>query len=278
MANEEKQVELFEKVLHDLKDFLPYLVLVGGWVPFLYSQCVWKIRYKPVVTADIDFGFQDIPYKGKTTIASKIKQQNYGEHHVDMGRMVPFVPIARLGKGNIKADVEFITSPETSDEVKEKLVGREIKINTIEDFEILLQSPALIKVKGLSVQVPNTAIFTLHKFLTFAARGKAEKRLKDLYYAYFMLFFSPEKEKLTSDISHLMKNIKQGNRARDNIEKHFEDPNDRGPAWIEEITEGSPIQTLVDDVRQDSFDRVIRLVHVKILPTQINGVDRRGRI
>lgn len=259
MANEEKQIELFEKVLHDLKDFLPYLVLVGGWVPFLYSQYVWKIRYKPVATVDIDFGFQDVAYGGKVTIASKIKQQNYGEHHVDMGRWHSFVPIARLEKGDIKADVEFITSLKTSEEIKEKLVGREIKINTIEDFEILLQSPLSIKVKGLSVQVPNAAVFTLHKFLTFPARERTEKRLKDLYYAYFMLFFAPEKEKLTSDISKLMRTLKQGYRARDNIKRYFEDPDDKGPAWIEEITEGSAIQTLVDDVRQDSFDRIVSL-------------------
>ena len=118
MADKEKHIELFEKVLHDLKDFLPYLVLVGGWVPFLYSQYVWKIRHKPVATVDIDFGFQDIPYKGKITIASRIRQQNYGEHHFDMGRLYPFVPIAQLGKSNIKADVEFITSPETSKALK----------------------------------------------------------------------------------------------------------------------------------------------------------------
>jgi len=260
LADKEKHIELFEKVLHDLKDFLPYLVLVGGWVPFLYSQYVWKIRHKPVATVDIDFGFQDIPYKGKITIASRIRQQNYGEHHFDMGRLYPFVPIAQLGKSNIKADVEFITSPETSKEIKEKLVGKEIKINTIEDFEILLQSPTSIKVRGLPVQVPNAAVFTLHKFLTFAVREKTEKRLKDLYYAYFMLFFSPEKEKLTADISQLMRELKQGKRVRDNIEKYFEDPNDRGPAWIDEITEGSVIQTLVDDVRQDSFERIANLI------------------
>ena len=220
---------------------------------------VWKIRQKPVATTDIDFGFQDIPYKGKSTIASRIKQRNYGERHVEMGRLYPFVPIARLGKSDIKADVEFITSPKTSEDIKERLIGREIKINTIEDFEILLQSPTSIKVKGLSVQVPNAAVFTFHKFLIFPAREKTEKRLKDLYYAYFMLFFSPEKEKLATDISQLMKTLKQGKRVHDNIKKYFKDPNDRDPAWIGEITEGSAMQTFVNDVRQDAFERIRKL-------------------
>ena len=107
--------------------------------------------------------------------------------------------------------------------------------------------------------MPNAAVFTFHKFLIFPAREKAEKRLKDLYYAYFMLFFSPEKEKLATDISQLMKTLKQGKRVHDNIKKYFKDPNDRDPAWIGEITEGSAMQTFVNDVRQDAFERIRKL-------------------
>ena len=81
-----------------------------------------------------------------------------------------------------------------------------------------------------------------------------------LYYAYFMLFFSPDEKKLTEDISQLMKKLKQGKRVRENIEKYFMDLNDRGPAWIEEITQGSVMQTLVDDVRQDAFERIRNLI------------------
>lgn len=260
MASEDHYIELFEKVLHDLKDFLPYLVLVGGWVPFLYARYVWKIRHNPVATFDIDFGFQDIPFKGTKTIASRVMEKNYGEHHVDMGRLYPFVPIAQLKKNGVKTDVEFLTSPNTSEKIKEEMIGREIKINILEDFEILFQSPRTIKINQLSVQVPNPAVFTLHKFITFAERKNKEKRLKDLYYAYFMLFFAPEKEKLSENIAQLIKKVKQGKRVRDNIEKYFADPNDRGPAWIDELTEGTAIETLVNNVRQDSFERIASLI------------------
>ena len=33
---------LLIKVINDLSDFMPYLVIVGGWVPYIYAKYVWK--------------------------------------------------------------------------------------------------------------------------------------------------------------------------------------------------------------------------------------------
>lgn len=260
MAGERKDVVLFEKVLTDLQDFLPYLVLVGGWVPYLYARYLWKISHEPISTTDIDFGFQDIAYKKGKTVASRIMEKQYGEHHVDMGRLYPFVPIAKLGGGKINADVEFIRDSKTSDFIREKLIGMEIKINTIDDFDILLESPVTITVKKLQVRVPNPAVFTFHKLLTFARREKTEKRLKDLYYAYFVLRLSPEKEKLSRDISQHIRKSKQGKRVQANIGKHFKNPYDKGPSWIREVSEGSAIERLVEDIQNDAFERIKKLI------------------
>lgn len=103
--------------MEDLEDFLPYLVLVGGWVPFLYSRYLWKIPYEPIKTVDIDFGFGDIDFNGHETIAARIKKKNCGEHHLKMGHASPFVPIVQI-EGGLKADVEFITAPETPETIK----------------------------------------------------------------------------------------------------------------------------------------------------------------
>jgi len=49
--------KLLVKVINDLADFLPYLVLVGGWVPYIYAKYVWKnVPNLTVTTTDIDFG------------------------------------------------------------------------------------------------------------------------------------------------------------------------------------------------------------------------------
>jgi len=48
---------IFYEILGDLSEFLSALILVGGWVPFLYARHVWRLSISSLVTtADIDFG------------------------------------------------------------------------------------------------------------------------------------------------------------------------------------------------------------------------------
>lgn len=49
--------KLLIKVTDDLSDFLPYLILVGGWVPYIYAKYIWKnVSNLAIITSDIDFG------------------------------------------------------------------------------------------------------------------------------------------------------------------------------------------------------------------------------
>ncbi len=98
--------KLLIKVIDDLADFLPYLVLVGGWVPYIYARYIWKdIPSMAVTTGDIDFGVGDHDYNGKDTIASRVQRLGYGERHASMDRMIPFVPIVKDASGDAKAEL-----------------------------------------------------------------------------------------------------------------------------------------------------------------------------
>jgi len=256
-----KELQLLLKVLDDLKEFLPYLVLVGGWVPYLYVRYLWKgIQHEPLTTVDIDFGFKNGKYSGGETIADRVRKKHYGEHHVSIDRDIPFVPVVRLEKGDLRADVEFITAPETSERVRVNLIGREIKINEIENFGILLESPIELGVEGRQINVPQPSIFIFHKLLTFIQRENRDKQQKDLYYAYYLLFFSPEREKLVEELSQRIANSKQGERVKQNILTYFEDPNAKGPTLIMEGTGGTAIRTFVSNIRQDAHERIFALV------------------
>lgn len=47
----------FYKVITDLRPYLHQLILVGGWVPYVYQKIVWKnIIASPHYTTDVDFG------------------------------------------------------------------------------------------------------------------------------------------------------------------------------------------------------------------------------
>lgn len=104
--------KLLIKVIGDLADFLPYLVLVGGWVPYIYAKYIWKdVPNMAVTTGDIDFGVGDHDFDGKDTVASRVQRLGYGERHASMDRLIPFVPIVKDASGDAKAEVEFITDP-----------------------------------------------------------------------------------------------------------------------------------------------------------------------
>ena len=245
--------KLLLKVIDDLADFLPYLVLVGGWAPYVYAKYVWKNTPNlAVTTSDIDFGVGDQGYKGKDTIASYVQRLGYGERHVSMDRMIPFVPIVKDATGSLKAEVEFITDPKVSKKITDKIVGSEIKINEIKNFSLLLESVVTATIDKQEIQIPTESMFVFHKLLTFVQRQNSVKFKKDLYYVYYMLRYCPQKEDLIGKVSLLIKNKEQGKAVKQNLRKYFKDADSKGPLLVEQ--ENGPDE-YVHNVRQDVFDR-----------------------
>jgi len=249
--------KLLVKVINDLADFLPYLVLVGGSVLYIYAKYVWKnVPNLAVTTTDIDFGVSSKDYKGKESIASCVRRLGYGEHHVSMDRLILFVPVVKDATGTIKAEVEFITDPRVSKNIRQDLVGREIKVNEIENFNILLESVIITTINKHKIQIPTESMFVFHKLLTFVQRENKEKLKKDLYYVYYMLRFCPEKENLVNNIGLLIKDKQEGKSVKRNIRKYFSSADSQGPILIEQENGPDPY---IDDLRQDIFERFNRV-------------------
>lgn len=257
MSKEFPGEKLLIKVIDDLADFLPYLVLVGGWVPYIYARYIWKnVPNMAVTTGDIDFGVGDQDFNGKDTVASRMRRLGYGERHVSMDRMVPFVPIVKDAIGNLKAEVEFITDPKVSRAVVNRIIGPEIKINEIEHFSLLLGSVITAKMDEREIQIPTESIFTFHKLLTFVQRQNKEKLKKDLYYVYYMLRFCPKKEQLADDVAALVKKRKEGKQVRQNLVEYFSSVDSKGPFFVGE--ENGP-DAYIDNLKQDIFERFNRI-------------------
>ncbi|MCG3206100.1 MAG: hypothetical protein KCHDKBKB_02827 [Elusimicrobia bacterium] len=263
MPKAQQDIRLLIKVLRDLEEFLPYLVLVGGWAPLIYMRYLWKaIKQEPLTTVDIDFGFKSVSYKGKDTIADRVTQRRYGEHHVRLGHDTPFVPIAKLEKEGLKADIDFITAPATPDIVRDRLVGREILIHEIKDFDLLLENTLKVSVEGFGVTLPDPGRFIFHKLLTFSQRVKPDKLRKDLYYAYYVLFISPEREKLLGTVKSLVRDHEGGPTVRRNIEAYFGDTRGKGPAFIAEGARVTGIAAFVENIEEDAYERIRGLLTV----------------
>jgi len=245
--------KLLIKVIDDLADFLPYLVLVGGWVPYIYARYIWKnVPNMAVTTGDIDFGVGAQDYNGKDTVASCVQRLGYGERHVSMDRSFPFVPIVKDASGDVKAEVEFITDPKVSRKLVNKIVGQEIKINEIQHFSLLLGSVLTAQMDLKSIQIPTESMFTFHKLLTFVDRENKEKLRKDLYYVYYMLRFCPKREQLADDVVALIKKRKEGKQVNENLKEYFSSVDSKGPLFVEQ--ENGP-DAYIDNVRQDAFDK-----------------------
>jgi len=245
--------ELLLKVIDDLFDFLPYLVLVGGWVPYIYARHIWNnVPNMAVTTGDIDFGVGSQDFNGKDTVASRVQKLGYGERHVSMDRPYPFVPIVKSITGDMKAEVEFITDPKVPRKVVNKIIGQEIKINEIQHFNLLLGSVVTVQMNGKSLQIPTESMFTFHKLLTFIDRENKDKLKKDLYYVYYMLRFSPKKEQLVDDVVVLIKKLKEGKRVKESLKEYFNSMDSKGPFFVAQ--ENGP-DAYLSNIKEDAFDK-----------------------
>ena len=251
--NREKIEAVFFDVLEDISGYLPDLTLVGGWMPYIYSNFLWKTSVKnPVTTADIDFGVdQSVTGDYAKTIFETLSSLDYKERHFKMDRMFPVVLYKE------KVPVEFITYPTVDIKAIEKMVGQQIQINKIDKFDFLLKHRISINVQGKQedktyvVNCPKPSAFLYHKGATFIYRENKEKQAKDLYYMYFILRYVPDIDSILREVSQYREKGYLMD-VPDNINKFFERVSSQGCLLIEE--ENGPDE-YIHDVRQDIFDR-----------------------
>lgn len=259
-------VELFEKaflkIIYSLKPYLPHLVLVGGWAPYLYSKYVWKnLSVLPISTLDIDLGVIEIkPYWNDKTLFKKFKNLRYRLEPIYDKEPFPLVPIYIDKKRKLEIRIEFITSFYVSDDMINHLLGKEIAIHRIDEFEWLLDKVLELKIsnkgKTIKLNLPQPHIFLFHKGLTFTMREDDTKKAKDLYYLYYVLRFHPDYKELINSINFL--------RQKDvfkifiqNLKDYFDSEISDGPLKIESVSGFDPY---ISSIRKDAHIRVQNLI------------------
>jgi hypothetical protein len=249
--NLEKIETILFNVLEDIHDYLPDLTLVGGWMPYIYSNFLWKTSIKnPVTTVDIDFGVgPPITKSYSKTIFATLSSLNYKERHYKMDRLFPIVFYKE------KVPVEFISYPDVDIDAIEKMVGYQIQINKIEKFDFLLKHRLTILVKNKNksylINCPKPSAFLYHKGATFIDRENKQKQAKDLYYIYFILRYAPDIDLILQEISNYRGKGYLTSMPY-NIKKFFERISSQGCLLVEK--ENGPDEYIYD-VRQDIFER-----------------------
>jgi hypothetical protein len=244
--------KVFYEILEDLKEYLDILTLVGGWVPFVYARHVWHLTISNLVTtADIDFGVSGKPSLtlGRT-VYETLSSLDYRERHVRIGRLWPVV----LYRGG-KIPVEFIADPRSDLKAIADTLGPQIHLNRIEGFDFLLASRMVVRMKikaGVhTIFCPEPAAFLYDKLRTFSSRENELKKAKDLFYAYFVLRFSPDLPEIYRQIRLYHK---QGifSHIESELRSFFGTLTSQGPLWIEK--ENGPDE-LIESVRRDAYTR-----------------------
>lgn len=203
-----KQLEKgFIETVEILKNYLPQMVVVGGWCPYLYARYLWKRKIPNIpTTLDIDLGVLETGSRYfETTVYEKLKSAGLALERLYADEETPIEFIYK--KRTVELKIEFITSFETSDDTLNRFLGSALACNRIDAFELLLRETLTVPLKigkeTLNVRIPTPEIFLYHKGITFVMRSADFKRDKDLFYVYFILKFHPDRNRLLETLEGL---------------------------------------------------------------------------
>lgn len=185
----------FFKTLEILKDYLPDIVIAGGWAPLIYYHFLLSNKeIEPLRTKDIDIV---VPIKLEKKAARTID-----ESLIEAGFKPRFksrhTPPAVSYEGNIEGcevEIEFLTELRGSGEDVVIKIQKGLHAQALRFISLLLENTIVVKIadfispegKILKIRVPAPAAFIFNKGLIFVRRNKRAKKAKDLYYIFDIL-------------------------------------------------------------------------------------------
>lgn len=205
----------FLEVLADIYPLTNKVVLVGGWVPTVYFEYLWKNASTPFLTEDIDLGLtQDID------VAYPLEQQldlkKYRHKHLHLGKEKPY----QLMLGNIPID--FLADKKNYPIINKKILGKGIILNVVYDYDFILAHSIVVNCEKLNVRVPHPARYIIHKISVYLKNSK--ERAHDIAIAYYTLSRSPFQDDILAEIKKLKKTT-TGKFVRCELPKRCENKN-----------------------------------------------------
>jgi hypothetical protein len=230
------------KVLQVLSPYLDEIVIVGGWVPFLYDRYGRMASPHPLPrTIDVDVVVpRRVEEHGRPTIDDLLSSAGY-KACVSASE----VPVVKYELASPVTEIEFLT-PEIGRPGKAALaVQRGLTAQALRYLQILLENTRKMKIKDttdgsdidLAVKVPSPGAFVYQKGLTLSrgSRRSPAKISKDLYYIFRFLDSSGE---LRDSIPAEICSLRSGYPARwfrtltTNLNDYFPESDGDGPAVI----------------------------------------------
>jgi len=227
------------RTLDTLKPYLEEIVIVGGWVPFLYRKYgEIPARHPSVRTTDIDIAVpRQVPAKGRPTVDDLLSKAGYTVKL--FGSDSP--PIVKYELATPATEIEFITSEIGKPGKPAIFVQPGLIAQALRYVQILIENTKQIaindSISGVNVnsliRVPSPAAFIFQKALTLPQRRL--KAAKDLYYIFDLLDSTTEMQSLIPAEIRLLQAqyaTKWFRSAIRNLERYFPGSGGEGPALV----------------------------------------------
>jgi len=233
----------FLKTLWILREYLPVVIIGGGWAPLIYYHYLIKDKSKELIrTRDIDLFVKiKVPIFGDKTVDQLLIQSGLQSRFRSND-----IPPVIYYEGDIEGEnivIEFLTDQRGASENIVIEVQKGLHAVALRFVSILLENTIEVeiddlivdgKLQNLRIKTPSPEAYIFHKGLVFKRRKTPHKKAKDLYYIFDILANCPELNKSITDGLRLYK-LKYSPwfpKFIQNMETHFLDISAEGVAMI----------------------------------------------
>jgi hypothetical protein len=205
----------FLKTIDSIRDYLPQVVIGGGWAPLVYFHYLLGEKHRnPLRTQDIDLVVaHSVPLAGPKTLDELL--ENAGLKPIYKTLETP--PLIHY-EGEISGkdvEVQFITDQQSSRGPSVVVAHKGIHAEALRFVSILLENTIEVEIDDfpldrgpsrLAVRVAAPGAYVFHKGLVFPRRKDRLKRGKDLYYIFDLL---AARDDLLNQVVAEIRNLKE---------------------------------------------------------------------
>jgi len=248
----------FLKSLWLIRDYLPKVIIAGGWAPFVYYQHLLGDKSKnPIRTGDIDFAVENkLPLVGLKPIDQILHEA--GLHPVFKTHMPTPVIHYEGAIDGCDVEIEFLTDLKGPRDDRVIEVQKGLHAEALQYLTVLLENtievaiddlPDMKEGSELMVRLPSPCAYIFNKGLIFPRRKARTKKGKDLYYIFDLLVYREDfRDKIVSDLGNLREHYRPWFKTfAKNIGKAFIDIHSDAVAMTVEQRPPEAFQRLTDN-------------------------------